>query len=66
MYAKLPSYSANLLGGCIDRVRVFWVGGRGASGAASTRLAAPTTRRRFVEIFVELLEALSLLVLALS
>lgn len=44
MYAKLPSYSANFLGGRIDRVRVFWVGAAEAAGAASARLAAPTTR----------------------
>ena len=60
MYAKLPRYSDNFLGGRIDRVRVFWVGAAGAAGAASARLAAPTTRRRFVELFAALCEAFRL------
>jgi hypothetical protein len=60
MYAKLPSYSDNFLGGRIDRVRVFWVGAAGAAGAASARLAAPTTRRRFVGLFAALCEAFRL------
>jgi hypothetical protein len=66
MYAKHSVYSEYLIGARIDRVRVFLGGAGVALGAASIRLAAPTTRRRFVGFFAALRETFRLLVFALS
>jgi hypothetical protein len=64
MYAKLSIYSEYFLGSRTERVRVDLVGGDAGGGAASARLAAPTTRRRFVRILSALCEAFRCVFLA--
>lgn len=66
MYAKLSIYSEYFLGGRIERVRVDLCGGDAGGGAASARLATPTTRRRFVGFFAALCEAFRLGLLCVS
>jgi hypothetical protein len=60
MYAKLSIYLEYFLGSRIERVRVDLRGGDAGGGAASARLAALTTRRRFVGFFAALCEAFRL------